>query len=189
VSREKLPGTRSSFINPNRRPKTMKYTTKIVPDQDAENPMTACDNPGIYVVTHHRNYVLGTKEDSFNKLEDAHSRIEDLKAAGAKFAYPLYMYDHSGITISLSPFSCRWDSGQVGMVIINPVEFGNPDLTDEQAKEVAESMVKELDLFLQGECYGYIIEDEAGETVDSCFGYLGRENSEEAAETFASIMK
>ena len=29
---------------------------------------------------------------------------------------PLYLYDHSGITMSTKPFSCRWDSGHVGWI-------------------------------------------------------------------------
>jgi len=29
---------------------------------------------------------------------------------------PLYLYDHSGITISTGPFSCPFDSGQVGFI-------------------------------------------------------------------------
>lgn len=29
---------------------------------------------------------------------------------------PLFLYDHSGITISTGPFSCPWDSGQVGWI-------------------------------------------------------------------------
>jgi hypothetical protein len=29
---------------------------------------------------------------------------------------PLYLYDHSGITMSCGPFSCPWDSGQVGII-------------------------------------------------------------------------
>ena len=29
---------------------------------------------------------------------------------------PLYLYDHSGITMSTSVFSCPWDSGQVGWI-------------------------------------------------------------------------
>ena len=33
---------------------------------------------------------------------------------------PLYLYDHSGITMSISPFSCPWDSGQVGWIYCTP---------------------------------------------------------------------
>jgi len=29
---------------------------------------------------------------------------------------PLYLYDHSGITMSTGKFSCPWDSGQVGWI-------------------------------------------------------------------------
>lgn len=29
---------------------------------------------------------------------------------------PLYLYDHGGITIKTNPFSCPWDSGQVGWI-------------------------------------------------------------------------
>ena len=29
---------------------------------------------------------------------------------------PLYLYDHSGITMNTTGFSCPWDSGQVGWI-------------------------------------------------------------------------
>jgi len=31
-------------------------------------------------------------------------------------SYPVYCYIHGGITVSLNPFSCRWDSGQLGRI-------------------------------------------------------------------------
>ena len=36
---------------------------------------------------------------------------------------PLYLYDHSGITISTRPFSCPWDSGQVGWIYASKDTF------------------------------------------------------------------
>lgn len=33
---------------------------------------------------------------------------------------PLYLYDHSGITISTSEFCDPWDSGQIGFIYTNP---------------------------------------------------------------------
>ena len=30
----------------------------------------------------------------------------------------LYLYDHSGITISTTPFACHWDSGKVGYIYV-----------------------------------------------------------------------
>ena len=43
--------------------------------------------------------------------------LYDLVRATDKYVIlPLYLYDHSGITISTGPFSCPWDSGQVGWI-------------------------------------------------------------------------
>jgi len=32
---------------------------------------------------------------------------------------PLYLYDHSGITMNTTGFSCGWDSGQVGYIVMS----------------------------------------------------------------------
>lgn len=45
------------------------------------------------------------------------NELYDLVRATDKYVIlPLYLYDHSGITISTVPFSCPWDSGQVGWI-------------------------------------------------------------------------
>ena len=45
------------------------------------------------------------------------NELYDLVRATDKYVIlPLYLYDHSGITISTGPFSCPWDSGQVGWI-------------------------------------------------------------------------
>ena len=36
---------------------------------------------------------------------------------------PLFLYDHSGITMSTGPFSCPWDSGQVGWIYAPKQKF------------------------------------------------------------------
>lgn len=38
------------------------------------------------------------------------------------YALPLYLYDHSGITMSTTTFSCPWDSGRVGMIFCSHEE-------------------------------------------------------------------
>ena len=38
-------------------------------------------------------------------------------------ALPLYLYDHSGITMNTSGFSCPWDSGQVGWIYCTKKRF------------------------------------------------------------------
>ena len=93
---------------------------------------------------------------------------------------PLYLYDHSGITISCDhtyPYNDRWDAGQVGWVYVShddvQREYGivNSE-TIAKAKQVLIGETKDYDHYLQGECYGYVIEKN-GVEVGSCWGYLG----------------
>lgn len=73
---------------------------------------------------------------------------------------PLYLYDHSGITMNTSGFSCPWDSGQVGWIYADKEmlekEYGKltPE-TLETARRVLEGEVKEYDYYLTGQCYGF----------------------------------
>lgn len=95
---------------------------------------------------------------------------------------PLNLYDHSGISMSVSSFTGRahhaeWDSGQVGWIVATPEtiqkEYG--DLSPEsyaKAKTLLEGEVETYDLYLQGQCYGFRLY-ENGEETDSCWGFLG----------------
>jgi len=108
---------------------------------------------------------------------------------------PLYLYDHSGITISTGAFSCPWDSGQVGFIFI-PLETIRkewptiPDgLTIQQwAAKIIEGEVREYDAYLTGDVVGVIAEDEEGEEIDSCWGYYPDEKGSHdyAIEEFKS---
>lgn len=92
---------------------------------------------------------------------------------------PLFLYDHSGITISTSR-TCRWDSGQVGFMYITKKkatkEWGNKYFTKavkQKAITCMESELKTYDDYLRGNVYGYRILDENGDEIDSCWGYYG----------------
>lgn len=91
---------------------------------------------------------------------------------------PLFLYDHSGITISTGRFSCPWDSGQVGYIYITRErmlkEWSAKKLTKKlkaKAYEIMESEVHEYDHFLTGNVYGYQVEGELCD--DSCWGFYG----------------
>ena len=87
---------------------------------------------------------------------------------------PLYLYDHSGITMNTTGFSCPWDSGQVGWIYADKEmierEYGKitPEIL-EKVRQVLESEVKEYDYYLTGQCYGFQLFKEDVE-VDSCWG-------------------
>jgi hypothetical protein len=90
---------------------------------------------------------------------------------------PLYLYDHSGITMNTSGFSCPWDSGQVGWIyadadmVKKEYDAITPE-TLERAKNLLESEVKEYDYYLTGQCYGFKLYEGDAE-IDSCWGFLG----------------
>ena len=93
---------------------------------------------------------------------------------------PLYLYDHSGLSISCShsyPYNDRWDAGQVGWIFAGHDKIKNEygavnEETLKQAKQLLISETETYDNYLRGECYGYVIEKD-GEEVDSCWGFLG----------------
>lgn len=94
---------------------------------------------------------------------------------------PVYLYDHSGITISTSPFSCSWDSGQVGYIFCTKQdarrELNKKSLTSERIeriKEILKSEVGVFDDYLRGDVYKYHV-DELGL---SCSGFIGDDHGE-----------
>lgn len=98
-------------------------------------------------------------------------------AEKANVVLPLHLYDHSGITMSTTSFSCRWDSGQVGWIYASHKEIEQEyeivtPLTIEKAKELLRSEVKTYDSYLTGENYGFKL-FKNGKEDDSCWGFLG----------------
>jgi len=162
----------------------MTYTYRIEQDEDAENPRTAYDNAS-HMACWHRDYDLGDdlkKQDCPNEPGEFAAWAEQTKAV----YLPLYLYDHSGITMSTSSFHDRWDSGQVGYIYLTREtilkEWGWKVLTKERRTFLENYMkgdVETYDQYLTGDVYGYIVEDENGETLDSCWGFYGSEHAEE----------
>ena len=169
------------------------YKLKIEYDDIQVNPRTDYDNFGKMVCWHSR-YDLGDKHDFsepsefLKQLIDADNdslddlSLNDLKELADKnnVIIPLYLYDHSGITISCShsyPYNDRWDAGQVGWIYASyddiQKEFGGINSeTLEKAKNILIGETNAYDYYLRGECYGYTIEKN-GVEVESCWGFLG----------------
>lgn len=75
---------------------------------------------------------------------------------------PLYLYDHSGITMSTSSFSCRWDSGQVGFIYVTKEklrkEYRWKKITKRRKEKIycyLKNEVKTYDDYLTGQVFGY----------------------------------
>lgn len=167
------------------------FITRTYPDDSPESPRT-WDNLGTMVCFHSR-YELGDdhnfQSDDFCGWEEF--KTELIKNHKAEIILPLYLYDHSGITIATTPFSCRWDSGQVGFIYITREkileELGGTTLTElrrELTTSYLENEVKTYDQYLIGDVYGYkvfrLAECNHGhiheEELDACWGYFGEES-------------
>ena len=96
------------------------YTINIYSDDDPMNPRTECDNLGT-MLCYHGRYTLGDadpvyKSDDQNGWDELEEKL--IKEQHAVVVLPLYLYDHSGITMNTGGFSCSWDSGQVGFIYV-----------------------------------------------------------------------
>jgi len=137
------------------------YTLNIVPDDIPESPRE-WDNLGIMACSHSR-YQLGDPDFSPEDIpEDAIGIL------------PLYLYDHSGITMNTTGFSCNWDSGQVGYIYTTKDKikeyYGDNPPTEDKIEEHLRNEVATYDTFIRGEIYGFTLESD-GEHSDSCFGF------------------
>ncbi len=152
-------------------------------DLNAESPRT-WDNVGT-MVCWHRRYAFGDKHD--------HSGPQAfLESADAKAAYvmlPVYLYDHSAQKLSNQPFTGRaphaeWDSGQVGFIYVNRgkvKELTGLEPTEQNKDAVTQMLTAETELYssyIEGDCYGYTIEDLEGNLLDNCGGFYGGDMSD-----------
>jgi hypothetical protein len=168
----------------------MTQVLKIKRDDDASSPREY-DNLG-HMVCWHRRYKLGDEKPS----EQPADWIEAYTAENPDAAIlPLYLYDHGGISISCGAFSCPWDSGQLGWVVVDADrirhEYSCTEITAEIRERVIEVLKSEVecyDAYLRGDVWGYVIEEattcDHGDThydhVDSCWGFIGTEGTKEA---------
>jgi hypothetical protein len=161
------------------------YTIKIEHDELCESPRE-WDNLGT-MICNNRRYDLGDRKPSKNFPWDEFSSWHKacnylLKNMDAAVILPLYLYDHSGITMNTTGFDCRWDSGQVGFIYVTKekikAEYGWKRLTKKRLKQIQDVLddeVKTYNQFLTGEVYYYAIEKD-GEDLESCGGYCDQED-------------
>jgi hypothetical protein len=154
-------------------------TIEIYSDISSENPIKFWDTLGEYVCWHQR-YDLGNSS-RFKTPEEVVSYAKRTNS----LLFPLYMYDHSGISLSLSnsnyPFNDKWDAGQVGFVLVDrnkALKFFSKKKFTTQLKQKIEMVIageiETYNQFLAGDVYGYVISKD-GEEIDSCWGYYGQD--------------
>ena len=161
-----------------------KYLIEIYPDQSPESPRE-WDNLGT-MVCFHRNYNLGDEHDYCSGNYDGWDEMKEeiIKQENVHTILPLYLYDHSGITMSTSPFHCPWDSGQVGWIFVSKDKVKNEGIDESKIESILKGEVETYDQYLTGDVYGYKVYEvsecdhghEHLKDLDSCWGFYGEED-------------
>ena len=149
-----------------------QYIISIEQDNDSENPRAIFDSFGT-LYTWNPRYAIGCAGDIYN--ENPHEFIEFLAfhvlhmKANANSVeiideirenicmVPVYIYDHSGITIQTTPFSCPWDSGQIGWIYVTKDKCIQENVEFKHAEELLKSEIEQLNQYLTGDVWGYTI--------------------------------
>lgn len=151
-----------------------QYQLKVFRDEFAESPREFDGNLG-KMVCWHRKYNLGDKHE----FDDPQEFQESEEYKKAFVILPIYLYDHSGITMSTVDFGDRWDSGQVGYIYATPEqikELLGVEPTEAMKTQIEEQLIDEVntyDQYLQGDCFRFEIQDGAGNEVDGAGGFFG----------------
>lgn len=163
-------------------------SVKIYYDDSPEDPRE-WENLGT-MVCWHRRINLGDKQASrdFDTIEDL------IESYNVKLVLPLYLYEHSGITMNVGGFADPWDSGQVGFIYVTAErlreEYDCQRVTAtvlEKAEKLLRSEVEIYDQFLRGDVFGYVV-DHGGPDEESCWGFFGEEYCMEEANPVAEAV-
>jgi hypothetical protein len=165
-------------------------TVELHVDDDCSSPREY-NNLGT-LVGWHRRYTLGDEQPR----ETPDEWMADFRAANADWrsavVLPVFMFEHGNVALGVGDFGDPWDSGQVGWIYALPAQIRKAytcqRITKRVRTEVAavlKSEVEEYGRYVNGECYGYVVEDAHGEELDSCWGFIGYEYAREAADEAA----
>lgn len=161
------------------------YIAHIYYDEDVPNPR-GTDNWLGHFVMYHNKYDFSDEEikRKFPDIEDLYDYFEQTKCV----KLPVYMLDHSGLTISTSSFNDPWDSGCVGVIFLSEEEIkkylGKSIITREDYDNIITILSKEidyLDIWVRGDIYGFVVIDkDTDEQIESCWGFYDLDECKEA---------
>ena len=165
------------------------HTIRVYVDEEPEDPREHNNIAKMYC--QHKRYTLGDKHSykaqDFNTWDEFKVELES--AYDIAFLVPLYLLDHGTLTMSTEPFSCPYDSGQVGFMFITTAatiaEWSKSGLTPSMVSEMATMQMKAevgyYSKYLSGNIYGYRIHDDDDEEVDSVWGIADLEECKDYA--------
>jgi hypothetical protein len=136
------------------------------------------------------NIDLAVKEQDCHRCEgtgDATVSIQEYLRVeyGATVVLPLFVYEHSGITMrvgaNVNDLASRgrvmgddagWDTSLVGFIFDTPENLAETGCPRDQIEEALRAEVEEYAQYLEGAVCGFVVRDtETDEHLDSCWGF------------------
>ena len=122
------------------------YSYLIEQDKFTENPDQWSDD--LFLVYDHRNFCI--ERDGFYPTEiNDYLNGDDDYDFSDYWIFPIYAYIHSGVSLSLTHNGDKWDTSMQGYMLANKKEF----ISEKQAKENVEILLKMWNTYLSGEVY------------------------------------
>lgn len=123
--------------------------------------------------------IVSKVHDKYTNTRDFMEEIVERMDRAGYILYPVSLFDHSGTRYFLGCAS-GWDVGTVGVMFASKEkireELGCKKITKairEKVKGIFEGELETYTEWANGYVYGYIVEDLAGNEVDSCWGFMG----------------
>ena len=156
---------------------------QIVQDDICEDPRN-WDNLTIIATLEQNHSTIG--DFQFKSSDELNEFVKDQEGI---YSMPLYIYDHSGISLYCGndtipyPFNDQWDAGCIGMVFTTKKRLEGMEKTPRS--KILDLMKSELETYshyLNGNVYGYrhlkwsqckSCDQELDQEVDSCYGFYG----------------
>lgn len=152
---------------------------RIEHDQDAECPME-WDGQWTLHSFSNRSIHYRNPDEMFatNARGEHYAKIGLRRKLDCGLAFMLDYYEHGQGMYSLhgEGMQCRWGTSRYAGILVwmgKPSEMGAKTLED-RAKD-ARGFLETYNNWMNGSVYGFIIEDEEGEHIDSCFGFYDKE--------------
>jgi len=174
------------------------YVIKIEKEIDSESPrdwepigtIVCWDNYNSYGDEHeydsprafiHEVFGLFTNIDTDELTNEQFVQCETVANAN-NIILPVFKYEHSDVTISTTPRSCKFDSGQIGYIFVSK-EYSVEPISHKRHKEINNILENEITVYNQyinGDMYWYSVDKVEGDEetyIDSCGGFYGYDDT------------
>lgn len=154
-------------------------------DEHASSPSEWRDT-SLFLVANHRQFYVPVPGEK--KLPQYGNEVAD-RFAKTHHIFGLEAYIHSGVVLALrgeGNFPDRmWDVSQLGYVFVSKAEWKNKA----DARKAALALIEEWNQYLSGDVWGYIVQDDEGNDLESCWGFYGEEAAREEGESMLKALE